>query len=167
MTRRLIGAISSLLALMAGLWLVLSPFALGFQKEDADWTDATLTNVWTGLPLAFVGLVGTIVFAAALSTHMVQAGYVARRPARTPSPSAQQAPDAAASAAPERSRELDGMLEPLIAALARDIEREDTAPHAHEPETPHLREYGRSADSSGAQPAGADVPAQATTPAER
>ncbi|WP_152353941.1 hypothetical protein [Brachybacterium subflavum] len=186
MTRRLIGAIASLLAMMAGLWLVLSPFALGFQKKDADWTDATLTDVWTGLPLALVGLIGVIVFAAALSKHMVQAGFVTPRPApqqaqygqQDPAqqygqqqygqqPYAQQAyaqqayPQQGAQAAPasERSREMDAMLEPLIAALARDIEREEhTASTAAE--TPHHREYGRAA-------VGTDTGAQAAVPAER
>jgi hypothetical protein len=185
MTRRLIGAIASLLAMMAGLWLVLSPFALGFQKKDADWTDATLTDVWTGLPLALVGLVGVIVFVAALSKHMVQSGFVAPRPAPQRAQYGQQDlgqqqygqqqygqqpqqgfaqqgfAQQAAPAVSERSREMDAMLEPLIAALARDIEREEgTAPSAaaaHAPEAPHHREYGRAAADTGAQPA---VPAE-------
>jgi hypothetical protein len=170
MTRRLIGAIASLLAMMAGLWLVLSPFALGFQEKDQDWTDATLTDVWTGLPLALVGLVGVIVFAVAISTHMVQAGYITPRPAPAPTgaPGAQQsaqAGQAAPAAASDRSREMDAMLEPLIAALARDIEREDSAatgsaPAAHAPETTHHREYGRSA-------VGTDTGAQAAVAADR
>ncbi|UEJ81354.1 SPW repeat protein [Brachybacterium halotolerans subsp. kimchii] len=197
MTRRLIGAIASLLAMMAGLWLVLSPFALGFQKKDADWTDATLTDVWTGLPLALVGLIGVIVFAAALGKHMVQARFVTPRPApqqaqygqqdptqqygqqqygqqqygqqqygQQPSPqqaygqqgyAPQGAP--AAPATSERSREMDAMLEPLIAALARDIEREEHTASAAA-ETPHHREYGRAA-------VGTDTGAQAAVPAER
>ncbi|PWH05971.1 hypothetical protein DEO23_09090 [Brachybacterium endophyticum] len=164
MTRRLIGAIASLLAMMAGLWLVLSPFALGFQKKDADWTDATLADVWTGLPIALVGLVGVIVFAAAISKHMVQSGFIAPRPAPAHATEAQQAPQAAAApAASDRSREMDAMLEPLIAALARDIEREDSAPAAsagRAPETTHHREYGRSA-------VGTDTGAQAAVAADR
>lgn len=161
MTRRLIGAIASLLAMMAGLWLVLSPFALGFQEKDTDWTDATLTDVWTGLPLALVGLVGVIVFAAALRTHMVQAGYVTPRPAPSPAAAtAQQQQDA--PAASDRSREMDAMLEPLIAALARDIERDSSAapvaPQPPAPEAAHHREYGRAAQDTdtGAQAALAD-----------
>ncbi|MFE5774320.1 hypothetical protein [Brachybacterium sp. NPDC056505] len=186
MTRRLIGAIASLLAMMAGLWLVLSPFALGFQKKDADWTDATLTDVWTGLPLALVGLIGVIVFAAALSKHMVQAGFVTPRPAPQQAQYGQQDPaqqygqqqygqqqygqqsspqqgyaqqGAPAAPASERSREMDAMLEPLIAALARDIEREEHTASAAA-ETPHHREYGRAA-------VGTDTGAQASVPAER
>ncbi|MBK0331346.1 hypothetical protein I8D64_08015 [Brachybacterium sp. MASK1Z-5] len=181
MTRRLIGAIATLLAMMAGLWLVLSPFALGFQKKDADWTDATLTDVWTGLPLALVGLIGVIVFAAALRKHMVQAGFVTPRPAPQQAQYGQQDPaqqygqqqygqqsfpqqgyaqqGAPAAPASERSREMDAMLEPLIAALARDIEREEHTASAAA-ETPHHREYGRAA-------AGTDTGAQAAVPAER
>lgn len=155
MTRRFVGAIASLLALLAGLWLALSPFALGFQPEDADWTDATLTDVWSGLPLALVGLVGLIVFATSLRTHMVQAGYITPRPAPSP------APVVAPAAAPDRSREMDAMLEPLITALARDLDRESTDPAASAQETtaPH-REYGRSA-------LGTDTGAQAAVAADR
>jgi len=143
-----VGATVSLLALLAGLWLVLSPFALGFQPEDADWTDNTLTDVWTGIPLAVVGLAGVIVFALALHTHMVQAGYIARRPAPAP----EETTDPAATG---RSEGLDAMLSPLIAALARDIARDNdaedratAAPHPH-------REYGTSAagTDTGAVPA--------------
>ncbi|GAA1483810.1 SPW repeat protein [Brachybacterium fresconis] len=153
MTRRFVGAIVSLLALLAGLWLALSPFALGFQPEDTDWTDATLTDVWTGLPLALVGLVGLIVFAASLRTHMVQAGYITPRPA--------PAPVVTPAATPDSPREMDAMLEPLIAALARDLDREspDPATSAQETTTPH-REYGRSA-------VGTDTGAQAAVAADR
>lgn len=137
MTRRLVGATVSLLALFAGLWLVLSPFALGFQPQDADWTDNTLTDVWTGIPLAVVGLAGVIVFAFALHTHMVQAGYLAPRPA----PALEETPEPAATG---RSEDLDAMLSPLIAALARDIARDDDAEHRTST-APHHREYGTSA----------------------
>ncbi|GAA1490614.1 hypothetical protein [Brachybacterium sacelli] len=156
MTRRFVGAIASLLALMAGLWLTLSPFALGFQPEDADWTDATLTDVWTGLPLALVGLVGLIVFASSLRTHMVQAGYITPRPAPAPAPVQPVAP----AATSDSSREMDAMLEPLIAALARDLDRESTDPTSSAPEATTHREYGRSA-------VGTDTGAQAAVAADR
>lgn len=148
MTRRLVGATVSLLALLAGLWLVLSPFALGFQPQDADWTDNTLTDVWTGIPLAVVGLAGVIVFALALQKHMVQAGYITPRPAPAP----EETPEPAATG---RSEDLDAMLTPLIAALARDIARENDAEDPTATTPHHHREYGTSAlgTDTGAVPA--------------
>ena len=39
MIRKFVGAVTAALAVMAGLWLMIAPFALGTQPENADWTD--------------------------------------------------------------------------------------------------------------------------------
>lgn len=160
MTRRIIGATASLLTLVAGLWLVLSPFAIGFQAKDTDWTDATLTDVWTGIPLALVGLTGVIVFALALRRSLVEAGHVTPRPAAA-------APVPAAAQGSDRSHEMDAVLAPLIAALARDIARDESAEAPRtvvgESASPaHHREYGRSAEPT--EQTGAPSAAQDATP---
>lgn len=157
MTRRLIGATASLLALLAGLWLVLSPFALGFQPEDADWTDATLTDVWTGLGLALLGLAGVIVFALAIRGALIRGGHLAPRPARSTAPEQTLPADHAAGA--DRSREMDAMLAPLIAALTRDLETEDASRR-----TPHP-EYGRSAASTSSSSSAASTEGASETAA--
>lgn len=149
MTRRLIGAIVSLLALFAGLWLVLAPFALGFQPQGADWTDMTLADVWTGIPLAVVGLAGIIVFASALRTHMVQAGFIAPRPAPA-HPEQAAAASGAQHSASDRASQTDELLQPLIAALARDLARDEAAPTARPAESHHHREFGTSTASAEA-----------------
>lgn len=121
MTRRLAGAVASCLALLAGLWLILAPFALGIQPSDADWKDETLTDVWSGVGLGALGLIGLIAFAAALVRYVRQQGLVA--PRRTAAP-AEAPPTAAAPADQAPPSELDQLLAPLIAALTDDLNRD-------------------------------------------
>lgn len=116
MTRRLVGIVGCALVVLAGGWLVLAPFALGTQPADADWVDATLVDVWTGLGLVVVGLVGIVAFAAALRQHLVERGLVVRpqRAAAEPQPEEAAAPHG----------ELDALVAPLVAALTEDMARE-------------------------------------------
>ncbi|MGI5285062.1 hypothetical protein ACQEVF_17235 [Nonomuraea polychroma] len=37
MIRKFVGAVAASLAVLAGLWLMIAPFALGIQPESADW----------------------------------------------------------------------------------------------------------------------------------
>lgn len=125
MTRRFIGAVASCLVLFTGLWLVLAPFALGFQPKGKDWTDQTFTNVWSGIGLAVVGLIATVAFVAALIRHLAERGLISPRPARRPAPAQQaDAVPAQEQAAPAASGDLDKLLAPLVAALAHDLERD-------------------------------------------
>jgi hypothetical protein len=41
-----------------GVWLIVAPFALGYQHAGAGWTGATRTDVITGGALAAAGFVG-------------------------------------------------------------------------------------------------------------
>jgi hypothetical protein len=41
MIRKFVGAVAASLATLAGLWLMIAPFALGTQSDDAGWTDPT------------------------------------------------------------------------------------------------------------------------------
>ncbi|MBO0829309.1 MAG: hypothetical protein J2P24_16165, partial [Streptosporangiales bacterium] len=79
MTRRLVGAIAGGIVLLTGAWLVLAPFGLGFQRSGKDWTDETLTDVWTGIGLGVVGLIAIVAFLAALRQHLVDRGLVPPR----------------------------------------------------------------------------------------
>lgn len=132
MTRRLAGAVASLLAMLAGLWLILAPFALGSQPKDTDWKDETFTNVWSGIGLGALGLIGVITFATALIRHLGARDMIAPRRARSQAasaasadaaPTAAAAPDSTASA----SKDWDELIAPLVEALTTDLDRDHAA----------------------------------------
>jgi len=54
----LVGMGASLLIFLAGGWLILAPFALGYQPYGADWVNQTTADFATGIPVAVVALVG-------------------------------------------------------------------------------------------------------------
>jgi hypothetical protein len=116
MIRKFVGAVAASLAVLAGLWLMIAPFALGTQPENADWTDPTFSEFFTGLGVVVVGLVGVICFVMALREELVARGLVVVRPRVTepepePEPSGPQA----------SSAELAALLAPLVEALREDL----------------------------------------------
>lgn len=124
MARRLVGAAASGLAVLAGLWLVLAPFALGIQRKDVDWTDQTWTDVATGGGLALVGLVGVVASAAALSQHLLDTGLVKPRLRHAPAPEPPPVDAEQPAQQPDADPELKALLAPLVTALAQDMERD-------------------------------------------
>lgn len=117
MIRTFVGAVVAALATLAGLWLMIAPFALGTQPEDADWTNATRTEFFTGLGVAVVGLAGAVAFALAIHETLVARGLVEprRKPEPEPEPVAPPVPQQVSSA------ELAGLLAPLVEALREDL----------------------------------------------
>ncbi|MFI9558923.1 hypothetical protein [Nonomuraea endophytica] len=115
MIRKFVGAVTAALALLAGLWLMIAPFALGTQPEGADWTDTTNSEFFTGLGVAVVALVGAGAFIAAIYEELVARGLVTVRQ-RPAEPEPAPAPPAGASSA-----ELATMLAPLVEALREDM----------------------------------------------
>lgn len=129
MTQRLAGAVTSCLAMLAGLWLILAPFALGTQPANTDWKNETFTDVWSGIGLGTLGLIGVIIFTTALLQHLAQRGLISprtdRRQATTASTSDQPEPEhATASAAPSPSSDLDKLIAPLVESLTTDLARD-------------------------------------------
>ncbi|MEV0382837.1 hypothetical protein [Nonomuraea sp. NPDC050643] len=118
MIRKFVGAVAAALAVLAGLWLMIAPFALGTQPESADWTNATQSEFFTGLGVAVVGLAGAISFALAIHEELVVRGLVVPKPRRAePEPEPVPAP-----AAPQASSaELATLLAPLVEALREDL----------------------------------------------
>ena len=112
----LIGMGASLLIFLAGGWLILAPFALGYQPYGADWVNQTTADFATGIPVAVVALVGFAFFFASL--------LGALRAARKPAEQAQAAlqPQTALALVPATAQsELDRTLSTLAAALAADL----------------------------------------------
>ncbi|MFE3449677.1 hypothetical protein ACFXJ8_12150 [Nonomuraea sp. NPDC059194] len=112
MIRRFVGAVAAALALIAGLWLMIAPFALGAQPESGGWADATSAEFFTGLGVAVVGLAGVVAFAAAIHEDLVACGLVTVR---------QRAPEPAPAPAGASSADLATMLAPLVEALREDL----------------------------------------------
>ena len=119
------GMVASLILLLAGGWLILAPFALGYQHYGADWTSQTVNDFTMGIPAAVVALASFLLFFFALLGSLRAAGMLVSRarvrqpqaaaPVAYPSPTGvQQAP------APSQS-DLDRTLATLAAALAADL----------------------------------------------
>ncbi|TDE54062.1 hypothetical protein E1295_15585 [Nonomuraea mesophila] len=115
MIRKFVGAVAASLAALAGLWLMIAPFALGTQPETGDWTDTTRSEFFTGLGVAVVGLAGAIAFALAIHADLVARGLVEVR-RREPEPEPVPAPAPQTSSA-----ELAALLAPLVEALREDL----------------------------------------------
>ncbi|MET9344748.1 hypothetical protein [Nonomuraea sp. NPDC003804] len=118
MMRRFVGAVTAALASIAGLWLMVAPFALGTQPEFDDWIDATNVEFFTGLGVTVAGLVGVVAFAAAIHEDLVARGLVTVRQ-RAPEPEPEPAPEPAPPGM--SSAELATMLAPLVEALREDL----------------------------------------------
>ncbi|WP_188188841.1 hypothetical protein [Nonomuraea sp. SYSU D8015] len=116
MIRKFVGAVAASLAALAGLWLMIAPFALGTQPENADWTDPTRIEFFTGLGVAVVGLAGVICFALAIHEELVARGLVVVRPRRV-----EAEPEPAPVAPPASSADLAALLAPLVEALRKDL----------------------------------------------
>jgi len=100
---------ASMTTMLAGGWLVLAPFALGYQPDGADWADPTIADFTTGLVLLAVGAIVTVVFAVSVVARLRPAG---------PRPAAVYAAVPPPAETPDD--ELVALLKPLVAALARD-----------------------------------------------
>ena len=121
LSKYLVGMAASLLLFLAGGWLILAPFALGYQPYGADWVSQTTNNFATGIPVAVVALVAFGFFFAALLGTLRAAGVLAARKQPEQAPAAfQPAAGLALVPAPAQS-DLDRTLSTLAAALAADL----------------------------------------------
>jgi hypothetical protein len=118
-----IGVVSAAVALLAGGWLMYSPFLLGYQPDGAEWADATVADFWAGLGLVVLGVIGLAVLTVALVGALGARGAVTRRQA----PVEPAAPAPAAAPADE----LTTLLRPLVEALNRDNTAVNQVPGNH------------------------------------
>ncbi|MEV4390745.1 hypothetical protein [Nonomuraea sp. NPDC049607] len=117
MIRKFVGAVAAALAVMAGLWLMIAPFALGTQPENADWADPTTTEFFSGLGVTVFGLVGVVGFVLAIHEELVVRGLVAVKQRVKPEPEPEPVPVAPQAS----SAELASLLAPLVEALREDM----------------------------------------------
>jgi hypothetical protein len=121
MTKYVIGATGALLGALAGVWLMLAPFALAYQGSGADWADPTFVDFWTGLPLLVVSLVGSILYVSGLVEELRRRGIM-RRPYAAPAEQPQGSPQANASS---QENNMEQVLMPLVTAMLKDMQERD------------------------------------------
>lgn len=112
------GMVASLLILVAGGWLILAPFALGYQPYGASWVDQTTNNFVVGICVAAVALISFALFFISLLGSLRAAGILVARPR----PQVQALPPTATPMAPVVPQsDLDQTLATLAAALTADL----------------------------------------------
>jgi hypothetical protein len=102
----------SLLSLLIGAWLMVAPFALGYQRSGANWTSATSNSFWLGLAIVVVSLIGVQLFAWSVLRQARQAGVL---------PKQRQRATFSAAEARIRLTELEGTLTRLATLIAADL----------------------------------------------
>lgn len=112
----IVGMAASLIILLAGGWLILAPFALGYQPYGADWASQTTNDFVVGICVAAVALGACVLFFTSMLGSLRAAGILAAR----------QRAQTQATAAPEQvaasyQSDLDRTLTTLAAALAADL----------------------------------------------
>jgi hypothetical protein len=114
------GMAASLIIFLAGGWLILAPFALGYQPYGAGWVSQTTNSFVVGICVAVVALIAFGLFFASLLGSLRAAGVITaqtRLVAQAPTP--YQAPVPQASA--QHQSDLDKTLATLAEALAADL----------------------------------------------
>ncbi len=114
------GMAASLIIFLAGGWLILAPFALGYQPYGAGWDSQTTNDFVTGIPVAVVALVSFAFFFLSLLGALRAAGILAARQ-RPQVPVVAQAPASVPSAQASQQSDLDQTLATLAAALVADL----------------------------------------------
>lgn len=71
---------TSFIAMLAGGWLMVAPYALGFQAYGAAWDDPTKVSFWTGLAVLLVALASLAAFVSILLDELRQVGVIQRQP---------------------------------------------------------------------------------------
>jgi hypothetical protein len=112
------GMTASLIIFLAGGWLILAPFALGYQPYGANWVSQTTNSFVVGICIAVVALVALALFFTSLLGSLRAAGVLAAR-AQAPAPYQAQAPMPQAPS--QAQSDLDKTLATLAAALAADL----------------------------------------------
>ena len=113
------GMTASLIIFLAGGWLILAPFALGYQPYGADWTYQAVNDFAIGIPVAVVALASFVLFFYSLLGSLRAAGVLVSRP-RVQQPQEAPAQSQPQASAPYQS-DLDRTLATLAAALAADL----------------------------------------------
>ena len=122
LSKYICGMAASLIIFLAGGWLILAPFALGYQPYGADWVSQTTNSFVVGICVAVVALVAFFLFFFSLLGSLRVSGVLVaptRVIAQAPAPYQTQAPIPQSTA--QSQSDLDKTLATLAAALAADL----------------------------------------------
>ena len=116
------GMAASLIIFLAGGWLILAPFALGYQPYGADWVSQTTNSFVIGICVALVALLAFVLFFMSLLGSLRATGVIT---APTKEVAVAAAPYQAQATMPQDSStnqsDLDKTLATLAAALDADL----------------------------------------------
>lgn len=115
------GLAAGLIALLAGGWLMVAPYALGFQAYGTAWDDQMMVSFWTGLAVAIVALASLGAFMASLLGNLRQLGIIQKRP-KVAKPAQEPAQEPApAQAAGPADDDFERAMITLASALAEEM----------------------------------------------
>ena len=149
MTKHVVGMVGAVLGFLGGLWLILAPFAQGYQPSGASWADATVNDFWVGIGLALVSLIGFAAYALSLREEMIARGILERRERKeeaAPEPQPQEQAAYAGNASIEQA------IVPLLNEMLKDMQRQhqqEERENRPNNDTPYHQQeqYGRSSDN--------------------
>ena len=116
------GMAASLIIFLAGGWLILAPFALGYQPYGAGWVSETTNSFVMGICIAVVALVAFVLFFMSLLGSLRATGVITA-PTRVvaQAPASYQVQAAMPQAPVQTQSDLEKTLATLAAALAADL----------------------------------------------
>ena len=79
MIKYLFGMVGALGGMLAGAWLMLAPFALAYQPSGAAWTEPTYTDLWSGLAIVVISVIGLIMYILGLLEELRHRGIIEPR----------------------------------------------------------------------------------------
>ena len=121
MTKYFIGAVGSLLGILAGAWLMLAPTALAYQPDGAGWVDATKVDFWSGAGLILLSVAGLIMFIFSLVEELRNMGVIERK--EKEETEQEEAPEAAEAEEPaSQQTDVEQVLLPLVNAMLKDMQ---------------------------------------------
>jgi heme exporter protein D len=123
MTKHVVGMVGAVLGFLGGLWLILAPFAQGYQPAGASWTDATVNDFWVGIGLGIVSLIGLLTYALGLRDDLVARGIVQRRERRKREEPAPE-PQPQGAYAPQGNASIEQAIVPLLNEMLKDMQRQ-------------------------------------------
>jgi hypothetical protein len=138
-TRFYVGILGGVAAVLGGAWLILAPFALGYQPDNAAWGDATKVDVFTGIGVVVLGLVTVTAFAAGLAATLRAEGALPPRARRARTRRAAAQPEPVETTG--EVAELRSVLVRLAAALEGHEQAEPTGEPHGEPAATPAREW--------------------------